>query len=183
MIAQILQGIDRVDPLRATWVSTDENQLSVTDGFVTPTQEVLELGWFTVFIDTHDGRIHAEPGILEVIRITAKESGGSLWCPDQTHVGVFLVSIQMRLSTTVERHNITSQAGLFCRLLFDLGDDCAALCGSLFGIVFAGDCCVDAIGDIVDGDQLIELQIGSLQFVADRFGKETVFDQVSFGRA
>ncbi len=120
VVTQILQRIQREHPLRATRVAGDEHQFVIGRAVRGHLQEVFDVRRLPVLVHAKQGHIQTVARVLEIVRIAAEERDASFRGPHEPHVRVLLVAVQVILGTTVERDDVTPQAGLIERLLFDL---------------------------------------------------------------
>ena len=67
---------------------------------------MLDLSRLSVFVDTENSGVQVVPRIFEIVRVTAEESDRRFRRPNQTHVGVFFVLVEVILPTTVESDHI-----------------------------------------------------------------------------
>ena len=143
-------------------------------------EEVFDFCWFAVFVNSKQSYIEAIARILEIVGIATKESCSGFRCPHKSHVGVFLVAIEMVAAATIERNHIASQAGSIERCLFD---------GRHLGLSsFAGflrrhtlfDCRVNREGYIFNGNELVEFEVRCFDFVRQRSRQKAIFVVVPF---
>ncbi len=118
IITQELERRDRKDPLSPAGVATDKHQLALAQRIVAPPQKVLELRRFPVLVNPHDRGVQVVSRILEVVRVTAEERGCRFGGPNQSNVGVLLVTIEVILGAAKQAspHRCevpSSQATLF----------------------------------------------------------------------
>ncbi len=145
-------------------------------------KEVLDLGRLPLFVDAKQRDIQAVPRILEVVRIATEESGCGFRRPDQAHIRVLPVTIQVIPRSTVQRDDVTAQSGLVQRFLFNLRHHlppCSKCIGRLHRI---GDSGRHSLRNVLDRNQLIQFQIRRWNFVGGTFRKEAISQVVLLRR-
>ena len=113
-------------------------------------------------------------GIGEVVGVAAVERGLLLGGEDQLDLGVLLVAVEPVLAALVERDHVGAQAGLLQALALDLGD------GRLLGLQRLDR--VHALldrgqhlgGDVLHGDEHVELEVGAGELFGRGGGVEAV---------
>src|SRR5688572_7269598 len=102
---------DGVQPRGRTRMAGHEDEASLFRARGGPLEVVLGTDRLIVFINTDQRHVDIETREIEVVRIAAEESGLKLRHEHQTHVGVFLVAIEIVLTALVKRHNVGTQSG------------------------------------------------------------------------
>src|ERR1700742_4654617 len=102
---------DGVQSRSRTRIAGHENETAVFRAFSGPLEVVLRADRLIVLVNTNERHVDVETREVEVVRIAAEERGLKLRREDQTHVGVFLVTIELILTALVERHDVRAQAG------------------------------------------------------------------------
>src|SRR5206468_6354283 len=102
-VAQLLKVSDRVEAGCRTGIAGNENQIALFGARGRPLKITSGLNRLIVFIDPHQRHINIEAWKVEVVGISAKESGLKLEHKNQTNVGVFLITIKIVLSALVKR--------------------------------------------------------------------------------
>ncbi len=133
----------------------DEDQLTVGRTFCRPFQEVFDLCWLAVLVDAEERHVEIVPRVLEVIGVAAEERDGKLRCERQSHVGVFLVAIEVIRPTLKQRDDVAAELRLLGRFLLDGRDHRLPRRLSLV-VRLRRDRFVDSIGHVHDLDQLVE---------------------------
>ncbi len=159
----------------------DKNQFAVGRPLGGPLQEMFDLHRLTVLVDAEDRHIEIVPRELEVVGIAAEECDRKLRSEDQSHVGVFLVAIEVIRASLIQRDDVAAEFCLLGRFLFDVRDRRRPCCLSLFRR-FGRDRFVDAVGDVHDLDKLIEFQIRRGDFIGWGLREKAVAVVVVLGR-
>ena len=161
----------------------NKHQLFVADAVATPGQVVRELGWLIIFVNAEKADIEIEPGIFEIIRITAVESNLLFRREHQAHIRVLLKAIKMILAAAIKGHDIAAQPGLFLRLLFDGGHHGAARGEGFIGLQITFDRRVHLFRHIFDAYKNVQLQIQAALFLGQRLCVESILQIVVGGVA
>src|SRR5271169_6245684 len=162
-------------------MSGDEDQFAITRALGIPLQEIFAINGLAIFVDAEQRHIQVVARISEIVRIAAVKSSLLFHGKDQTDVGVLLVAVEPILAAGVESDHIRAEAGFVGALALDVGDDGLAL-GEFFfrvlGGLYRG---VDAVRDILGGNEDIDFQVRRLHFLFGLGGVEAVADVIMFG--
>jgi len=158
-----------------------ERQFAISGAIGREPEKVRGLRWLAVFVDSQQRHVQVVPWEREVVRVPTKERGAELGSEHQPDILVALVSVKMVGAAMVERDDVAAPLAALGAGLFD-----ARHLGLLrLAEVWTGfTLCrlVDAVGDVRDLDELIDLDLGTFHLGSTGLGKETVFHQVVLGR-
>ena len=136
-----------------------------------------------IFVNTEQREVEIVAWIFEVVRVTAQERNFKLRREHETHVGVLLIGVEVVLAALIERNHVVAHSVLLRGFFRDVVDFSVARGGSLrrrhVGFHSAGD----ARRYVFDRDELIQLQIGGLNFFVASRSIEAVLDVVLLRRA
>ena len=170
------------EPARgAARVAGDEGELALLGAALGPGEVVLRLDGLAVLVDAHEGDVQIVAGELEVVRVAAEEGDGVLGGEHQAHVLEAAVLVEVVLAALVERHHVAAHLVTGGALLLDLGH--LGLEG--VRVLLAGEALgglVEAVGDVGDVGELVDLHGRALDLLGGGLRVEAVGDEVLLRR-
>ena len=167
-----------IEPICASGIAGDENEIACARTLRGPFEVILRMNRLIVFVNTEQREIEIVARIFEVVRVTAEERNLKLRREHQTHVGVLLIGVEVVLAALIKRNHVVTHS-VFLRGFFrDVVDFRVARGGSLRRCHIRLHRAGDASRYVFDRDQLIQLQIGGLNFFVARRSIEAVLDVV-----
>src|SRR5438132_7725271 len=101
--------LERVQPIRAAWMSCDENQLTICGTRRTELEVIVDLRRLAVFVRAEQADVEVVTGILEVVGIAAKKRDRYFRREHEPHVRVLFVAVEVIFSSLIERDDIAAQ--------------------------------------------------------------------------
>src|SRR5205085_11343305 len=114
-VAQKLEMLDRVEPLRAPRMPQHERQLAIRRAVPAPLEIVLGLQGLVFVINTEEATVQIEPRVVKVVVIAAKERDLLLRREDQPHIGVAPVTVEVIAAALIKRDDLAEQPRFFLR--------------------------------------------------------------------
>ena len=168
----------RVEPAGRTGVADHEGQFAFLGCARVPDQVVRRANRLAVFVGAQEARIERIAREVEVVGIAAEGRGPVLRCPDEAHVRILAIGIELVLAAAEQRDDLAArrrEIGAVC--LFDLGD---------LGIAGTGQCVtrqacergLHVAGHVGDLGHHFGLLAGAHLLVAVARGDEAGIEQV-----
>ena len=156
----------------------DEGQLAFPRARRRPLEVVLRARRSIVLVGADETDVEVVAREVEIVGVAAEERDGELWREHHAHVLEALVLVQVVDAAVVQRHHVAAHLRVVSRaFLLDPGHRRALRFRELlpFQPLRRG---VDALRDVGDRDELVQLDLGALHFLLDRRGVEPLFDEV-----
>lgn len=179
-IAKIFQLGHRHEAARTAGVAGDKCQLALGRAIPAPLEVVGDLDRLVVLVNSEQAKIEVETGILKIVGIASEEGDLLFGREGQADIGVTFESVEMVLSTLIQRHHVAAQACLVEGFFFDFRDDLPAGSEGVLGTHAGRHGGVHPGRHVGDGLENIEFQVHAFQLLGGGSRVESVAQVVLF---